>query len=116
MFPDVPPHLSGSSVFTAIADPTRRAILWSLREGERTVTDLMEPLDVSQSAFSQHLGVLRRAGLVRARREGRHQVYAVNPAALYEVASWIGHFSRFWDDRLDRLGRHLDRQAGKKKT
>jgi DNA-binding transcriptional ArsR family regulator len=106
----VPPHLSNSSVFTAIADPTRRAILWSLRDGERTVSQLMDPADVSQSAFSQHLGVLRDAGLVRARRNGRHQVYSVNPEALFEVATWIGHFSRFWDDRLDRLGRHLDRR------
>ncbi|HUF48800.1 MAG TPA: metalloregulator ArsR/SmtB family transcription factor [Vicinamibacterales bacterium] len=111
----MPPHLSGSSVFTAIADPTRRAILWSLRDGERTVSELMDPVDVSQSAFSQHLGVLRDAGLVHARREGRHQVYSVNPEALFEVATWIGHFSRFWDERLDRLGRHLDRRARARK-
>ena len=99
-----------SSVFTAIADPTRRAILWQLRDGERSVTDLMEPLDLSQSAFSQHLGILREAGLVQARRDGRHQIYSVNAEALYEVAEWIQHFDRFWTDRFDRLGRYLDRR------
>jgi DNA-binding transcriptional ArsR family regulator len=101
------------TVFTAIADPTRRAILWSLRDGARSVSELMEPLDVGQSAFSQHLAVLRRAGLVTARREGRCQMYQVNPAPLYEVACWIRHFDRFWDDRLTRLGSYLDKQKGR---
>ena len=105
-----------SSVFNAIADPTRRAILWQLRDGERSVTDLMEPLDLSQSAFSQHLGILREAGLVEARREGRHQIYSVNPEALYEVAEWIRHFDRFWTDRFDRLGRYLDRRRSAKRS
>jgi DNA-binding transcriptional ArsR family regulator len=100
-----------ASVFAAIADPTRRAILASLRDGARSVGELMEPLDVTQSALSQHLAVLRRSRLVRARRDGRRQIYEVNPAPLYEVACWIRHFDRFWDDRLDRLGRHLDRKA-----
>lgn len=99
-----------SSVFTALADPTRRAILWQLRDGERTVTELMEPLDLSQSAFSQHLGVLRDAGLVASRRDGRYQVYSVNPAALYEVVEWIRHFDAFWQGRFERLGRYLDRK------
>jgi DNA-binding transcriptional ArsR family regulator len=103
--------VADATVFTAIADPTRRAILWSLRDGARSVSELMEPLDVGQSAFSQHLAVLRRAGLVTATREGRRQIYAVNPEPLYEVACWIRHFDRFWDDRLGRLGRYLDRKA-----
>ena len=104
-----------SSVFTAIADPTRRAILWQLRDGERSVTDLMEPLNLSQSAFSQHLGILRDSGLVQARREGRHQIYSVNPEGLYEVAEWIEHFERFWAERFDRLGRYLDRKRSAKR-
>jgi len=97
-----------ASVFHAIADPTRRAILAALCTGERSVTDLMEPLDVGQSAFSQHLAVLRRARLVTARRQGRLQMYDVNPEPLYEVVCWIRHFDRFWDDRLAGLGRYLD--------
>lgn len=103
------------SVFNAIADPTRRAILWSLRDGERTVGELLEPLDISQSALSQHLAVLRRADVVRTRREGRHQIYSVNPEALMEVAAWIRHFDQFWEDRLGRLGRYLDRPRARRK-
>ena len=109
-------RVADSSVFTAIADPTRRAILWQLRDGERSVADLMEPLDLSQSAFSQHLGILRDSGLVQARREGRHQIYSVNPEALYEVAEWIQHFDRFWTERFDRLGRYLDRRRSAKRS
>ena len=106
-----------ASVFTAIADGTRRAILWSLRDGEKSVGELMEPLDVSQSAFSQHLAVLRHAGLVRARREGRHQFYEMTPEPLHEVATWLRHFDQFWDARLDRLGRYLEKQRrGRRRT
>lgn len=107
----MPRAASERSVFAAIADPTRRAILWSLRDGARSVTELMEPLDISQSAFSQHLAVLREAKLVRARRDGRRQIYSVRPQPLYEVARWIRHFDRFWERRLDRLGQYLDRRA-----
>jgi DNA-binding transcriptional ArsR family regulator len=109
------PPTADSSVFTAIADPTRRAILWQLRDGEKSVTDLMQALEVSQSAFSQHLGVLRQAGLVSARREGRWQIYSVEPDALLEVATWIRHFDRFWEGRLDRLGSYLDRTSHRRK-
>jgi DNA-binding transcriptional ArsR family regulator len=111
----MPPHASDESVFTALADPTRRAILWQLREGEKTVTELLEPMDVSQSALSQHLAVLRRAHVVRTRRDGRHQIYSVNAEALYEVITWIQHFDRFWEDRLDRLGRFLARKPSRRK-
>jgi DNA-binding transcriptional ArsR family regulator len=102
-------------VFTAIADPVRRAILLRLRDGERTVSDIMEPLEVSQSAGSQHLAVLRESGLVRTRREGRHQVYALNADALDEVAGWLRHFDRFWDTRLKRLGQFLDQKPSGRK-
>jgi DNA-binding transcriptional ArsR family regulator len=103
-----------SSVFQAIADPVRRAILLSLRDGEQAAGDLIAPLDVSQSAASQHLAVLRRAGLVEARRHGRHQMYRVTPEPLYEIADWVHHFDRFWTDRLASLGRYLDRKAARR--
>ena len=96
-----------TSVFAALADGTRRAILLALIEGERTVGELGAPLTASQSALSQHLAMLRRTNLVTTRREGRHQIYALRPEALREVAAWMQHFDRFWDDRLARLGRHL---------
>lgn len=131
------------SVFHAIADPTRRAILDLLRDGEMTVTALMDGVSprgkapgtipsrtrrrpgaarshkrpprmpaISQSAFSQHLAVLRRAGLVAARKSGRQRVYAFTPTPLREVMDWITTYDRFWTDRLDRLGRYLDAHAG----
>lgn len=98
-------------MFNAIADPTRRAILWQLRDGDRSAGELQAPLDVSQSAFSQHLGVLKAAGLVSSIRDGRRQIYRIQPDALAEVAAWITHFDRFWTERLDRLGALLDRQG-----
>lgn len=100
-----------ASVFHAIADPTRRAILQLLIEGERAVSVLLDSVRTSQSALSQHLAVLRRARLVRCRKEGRQRLYRVEPAPLREVVDWVGHFDRFWTTRLDRLGRYLDAAA-----
>lgn len=110
-----------ASVFHAIADPTRRAVLDLLRDGERTVGDLFEQVRqvvtgaarMTQSAFSQHLAVLRRAGLVRDRKEGRLRFYAFNPAPLTEVVDWIVAYEQFWDDKLDNLGRYLDQTHGR---
>lgn len=99
-----------ASVFHAIADPTRRAILDLLRDGERAASDLLTPFRISQPALSQHLAVLRRAGLVRPRKSGRRRLYSVEPAPLREVADWIALYDKFWTDRLDNLGRYLDRQ------
>jgi DNA-binding transcriptional ArsR family regulator len=101
---------AASSVFSAIADPLRREMLLSLGDREVSVGDLTAPLPISQSAASQHLAVLRRANLVSVRRDGRRQLYRLNPAPLYEVTCWIRHFDRFWDERLGNLGRYLDRK------
>jgi DNA-binding transcriptional ArsR family regulator len=103
---------AAATVFTAIADPTRRAVLQLVSDGERTVSDLQRETRLSQSALSQHLAVLRRARLVTQRRDRRHRWYGLkHPSPLREVMDWVEYFNRFWDDRLDRLGSHLDRQA-----
>lgn len=103
-----------ASVFHAIADPTRRAILDLLREGDKTVSAMLEAMGrayrLTQSAFSQHLGVLRRAGLVASRKEGRTRVYSFRPKPLTEVVDWIVAYDRFWSEKLDNLGRYLDRK------
>ncbi len=99
-----------SSVFHAIADPTRRAVLELLRDGELAVSALQGSIRTSQSALSQHLAVLRRAGLVRHRKLGRLRLYRVEPAPLREVADWIALYDRFWTQKLDHLGRYLERQ------
>lgn len=97
-----------SDVFQAIADPKRRQILDLLREGERPVGELVPHLGVTIGAVSQHLRVLREAGLVVQRKDGRHRRYSVHPAPLREVVDWTEPYARFWKNRLQRLGRHLD--------
>lgn len=102
--------------FAAVAHPVRRAILDALASGERTAGELVEMFDMSQPAVSQHLAVLRDAGLVRPRREGRTQVYSLVAAPLREVYDWAGHYERFWEKKLDALGELLDREARKRKA
>jgi DNA-binding transcriptional ArsR family regulator len=99
---------SDQSPFHAIADPTRRRLLTMLRSGACSASELAEPFSQSRSAVSQHLAVLRRAGLVERDRQGRHQVYRLNPGPLREVADWTAAFDAFWDDKLGALGRYLE--------
>lgn len=100
--------MASSDVFRAVADPTRRAILELLREAELSATELAEPFQVSQPAISQHLRVLREAGLVRVEKIGRHRRYKLNPEPLREIDDWIGDYRMFWTRRLERLGEVLD--------
>lgn len=101
----------GASVFKAIGDPTRRAILDLLAESERSVGELTDAFPMSQPAMSQHLKVLRTAGLVTPRKDGRRRLYRVAPEPLREVYDWVQHYERFWDDKLDALGRFLDAEV-----
>ena len=108
------------SVFQAIADPTRRAILDALREGDQTVLAMLGRLKsrltaLTQSGFSQHLAVLRKAGLVYVQKAGRMRVYSLRADRLAEVADWISEYDRFWTQRLDNLGRHLARKGQSRK-
>lgn len=98
------------SVFAAIADPTRRQILDRLGRSELTVNEIAEPFHVSQPAISQHLRVLREAGLVSRRKEGRFRRYRLNGGALREVYDWVLHYRRFWTGNLTGLGKYLDEQ------
>jgi DNA-binding transcriptional ArsR family regulator len=85
------------TALTALADPTRRAVLEALRAGERPVGELAAGLPVSRPAVSQHLRVLEEAGLVRVRRVGTRRLYAADPAGLEELRGWL---EDFWDDAL----------------
>jgi DNA-binding transcriptional ArsR family regulator len=98
------------TVFRALGDPTRRAILDRLRQRERRASDLCEPFAMSQPAVSQHLKVLVDAGLVGATRAGREVIYTLRPAPLRDAYDWLGHFEEFWTERLDALGDYLDRE------
>lgn len=104
---------SSESAFSALAHPTRRAVLNALLEGQRSATELrgvMAPrtAGASQAAFSEHLSVLSRAGLVRATPRGRERIYALNAGPLAEVFDWLKPYEAFWDERLAKLGDYLD--------
>ena len=101
-------HDAAEDVFTAIADPTRRAILRALGDGEQPVTMLAAQFEGSLSAISQHLRVLREANLVTARKAGRERVYRLNPAALKPVAEWVAFYEPFWSDKLAALETYLE--------
>ena len=101
---------NANSVFRALADPTRRAIFERLAsDGDQTVHALTRYSGVSQPAVSKHLTVLKRAKLVRHRREGRETHYSAQPRALAPLVDWMNYYSRFWHDRLDRLENLLKR-------
>jgi len=97
-------------LFKSLADPTRRAIFERLaRDGEQTVRALTDRAGVSQPAVSKHLAVLKLAGLVRDRREGRETHYSARPQALKPLIDWMSLYAAFWRERFDRLETLLNR-------
>ena len=96
------------SAYAALAEPHRRQILDLLRTRERSVSELVEHLDLSQPGVSKHLRVLREAGLVAARAEGRTRTYGIDPRPLAEVDAWLAPYRAYWTERLDALERHLE--------
>jgi DNA-binding transcriptional ArsR family regulator len=107
-------HLS--TTFAALADPTRRAILARLASGQCSVTELAEPFDMSMPAISKHLKVLEKAGLVARGREAQWRPCRLDAAPLREVADWVEHYRRFWDESLDRLDAYLRELQSKEKN
>src|SRR6185436_1961526 len=98
-----------SSVFAALADPTRRAILARLADGEASVNELAEPFPVSLQAISKHLKVLERAGLITRGKEAQWRPCRLEPSPLKEVVEWMEQYRRFWDERYERLDTYLRR-------
>jgi DNA-binding transcriptional ArsR family regulator len=96
-----------SVTFAALADPTRRAMLARLAQGEATVTELAEPFALSLPAVSKHLKVLQHAGLVTQGRRAQWRPCRIEPAPLREVASWMEGYREFWDESFDRLDEYL---------
>ena len=97
-------------IFSALADPTRRAILERLAEREATVNELAEPFAVSLPAISRHLKVLERAGLIARARNGKARPSRLRAEPLDDAVSWIESRKRTWDARMDRLDIHLQQQ------
>lgn len=101
------PSADLSTVFSALADPTRRAILARLADGEAPVKDLAEPFALSGPAVTKHLKVLERAGLISRSRAGQQRPCRLEPRGLAPAADWLEHYRAMWEDALDRLGEHL---------
>ncbi len=101
-------HQAHADVYQAVADSTRRAILDRLRAGSLAATELAQGFRISRPAVSKHLAVLRRARLVRERREGRRRIYQITPAPLEAVAQWVESYRAFWHLNLLSLKRHVE--------
>lgn len=106
-----------STTLAALSDPTRRSILARLATGPATVGELAGPFQMSQQAVSKHLAYLQRARLVEKRRTGRTHVCTLRPVPFKEVADWVEHYRRFWDESFDRLEKYLlELKAGEEKS
>src|SRR3954447_21980324 len=97
------------ATWAALADPNRRAVLTLLRERPHAVGELVEALRLTQPTTSKHLRVLREAGLVQVLPDAQRRISALEPAPLAELDAWLAPYRALWNDRLDALGRHLDR-------
>src|SRR5215469_12369347 len=104
-----------SMTFSALADPTRRAILARLASGAASVGELAEPFAMSLPAVSKHLKVLEHAGLIRRGREAQWRPCQLEAGPLKDAADWLEHYRRFWEQSFDRLGDYLDELQGKER-
>jgi DNA-binding transcriptional ArsR family regulator len=98
-------------VFEALADPTRRRIVELLSEEERSAGELAAQFMVSRPAVSKHLRVLREAGVVNVRMDAQKRIYRLDPKALSEAEGWLARLRRFWEQRLDALEAHIEKEA-----
>ena len=105
-----------SETFSALADPTRRAILARLALGESTVSELAEPFDISLPAVSKHLKVLEHAGLIARSRDAQWRPCRLQPAPLKGVDDWLEEYRELWEQRLDRLEDYLHELQAKEKN
>jgi DNA-binding transcriptional ArsR family regulator len=106
------PSVPVLAVLDVIAEPTRRRILDEVRQGECSVSDLVERVGMHQPGVSRHLRVLRDAGLVDVRRDAQRRMYRLRPEPLMELDAWLEPYRAEWAERLDSLERHLRRTAG----
>jgi DNA-binding transcriptional ArsR family regulator len=97
-------------VFEALADPTRRRIVELLSEEERSAGELATHFMVSRPAVSKHLRVLREAGVVNVRMDAQRRIYRLDPKALGEAEGWLARHRRFWEERLDVLEAHVEKE------
>jgi DNA-binding transcriptional ArsR family regulator len=101
---------SMADVFEILGDPTRRRLVEALRAGERSVTELVEAVDIGQPGVSRQLAILEEARFVRMRPDGRRRLYALRPEPFRELDDWMRRYRDLWEARLDKLGAELDRR------
>src|SRR5215471_18624739 len=106
---------STESTFSALADPTRRAVLDLLRKGSQPAGEIARAFPISRPAISKHLRLLRRAHLVQEHREGRNRVYQLNPVPLKAVDNWLEHYRNFWSASLTNLKAFVEAEYEKEK-
>jgi DNA-binding transcriptional ArsR family regulator len=101
---------TSSDVFNAVAEPQRRAILEFIAADERSVSEIVDALELAQPSISKHLRVLRDVGLVRPRRDGKRILYRTNATALRPLHEWAGFFERFWRNQLNQIKERAERE------
>ncbi len=106
---------STETAFSALADPTRRAVLDLLRKGSQPAGQIARAFPVSRPAISKHLRLLRRAHLVEERREGRNRVYQLSPGPLKAVDNWLEHYRVFWETNLNNLKAFVETEYAREK-
>jgi DNA-binding transcriptional ArsR family regulator len=104
-----------TSTFSALADPTRRAILSRLTSGEATVTELAEPFQMTMPAITKHLKVLERAGLISRGRDAQRRPCRLETEPLQNISQWIQQYQKFWDESFDRLDEYLQEKLNQEK-
>lgn len=97
-------------VFRALADPTRRAILSMLADGERPIADIAAEFDMTRPAIAKHLAILKEGDLISVEAQGRERINRLNPVALKTAADWLSYFDQFWDVRLGKLKEMVERK------
>ena len=104
-----------TEAFQVLADPTRRRLVEALREGERSVSELVEVVDIGQPGVSRQLAILQDANFVMVRPEGRRRLYRLTPGPFREIDEWMQGYRGMWEQRLDRFGAELERRNRTKK-
>ena len=102
-------------MFDILADPTRRRIVEALRDGERSVGELVETAGIAQSGVSRHLRILQDAGFVEVRAEAQRRLYALRPEPFQAIDAWMADYRRLWEQRLDRFGEVIAREPTARK-
>ena len=100
-----------NTLWTALVDPHRRDVLDLLTQEELSVGELVDRLGLTQPQTSKHLKVLREAGLVRVEQRAQRRIYAIEPAPMAELDTWLAPYRHLWNDSLDQLGAHLDKET-----